>query len=64
MFDLDTILHIIIGAIFFILIGAMVGAIVYLWIVATPLLTKIVWTIIFASLMLVFIAMTLVVIEC
>lgn len=64
MFDLDRILHLIIGVIFFIIIGAMVGAIIYLWIVAAPLLAKIFWTIIFVSLMLVFIAMTLMVIEC
>lgn len=63
MFDLDTILYIIIGAIFFILFGAMVGAIVYLWMAVVPVLAKLIWTIIIMSLMLVFIAITLVVID-
>ena len=64
MFDLESIVYILLSIIFILLIGAMVGVIVYLWIIAVPLLAKIFWTIIFASMMLVFIAITLVVIEC
>lgn len=63
MFDLEAIVYILLSIIFILLFGAMVGAVVYLWMTVVPILAKLIWTIIITSLMLVFIAMTLVVID-
>lgn len=64
MFDLESVVvYVIIGIVFLLILGALVGIAVSIWMMAAPLLLKIIWTIILASMTLVFIAATLMVID-
>lgn len=65
MFDLENaVVYTIIGIVFLLIIGAIVGVAVSIWMMIAPLLLKIIWTIVLVSMTLVFIAATLMVIEC
>lgn len=64
MFDLEsTVAYVIIGIVFLLILGALVGVAVSIWMMVAPLLLKIIWTVILVSMTLVFIAATLMVID-
>lgn len=64
MFDLEsTVVYVIIGIVFLLILGALVGVAVSIWMMVAPLLLKIIWTIVLVSMILVFIAATLMVID-
>ena len=64
MFDLEsTVVYVIIGIVFLLILGALVGVAVSIWMMVAPLLLKVIWTIIFVTMTLVFIAATLMVID-
>lgn len=45
MFYIDPITGILIGLILFLLLVAITGSVIYVWIMAVPLIPKIIWTI-------------------
>lgn len=64
MFDLEsTVAYVIIGIVFLLILGALVGVAVSIWMMVAPLLLKMIWTVILVSMTLVFIAATLMVID-
>ena len=64
MFDLENaVAYVIIGIVFLLVLGALVGVAVSIWIMVAPLLLKMIWTVILVSMILVFIAATLMVID-
>lgn len=64
MFDLEsTVVYVIIGIVFLLILGALVGVAVSIWMMVAPLLLKMIWTVILVSMTLVFIAATLMVID-
>lgn len=64
MFDLEsTVAYVIIGIVFLLILGALVGVAVSIWMMVAPLLLKMIWTVILVSMTLVFIAATLMLID-
>lgn len=64
MFDLEsTVVYVIIGIVFLLILGALIGVAVSIWMMVAPLLLKVIWTIVLVSMALVFIASTLMVID-
>ena len=64
MFDLESkVTYVIIGIVFLLILGALVGVAVSIWMMVAPLLLKLIWTVIIVSMTLVFIAATLMVID-
>lgn len=61
MFDGDIITYVLMGLIFLLLIIAIWGSVLWVWLMTGPLMAKIIWTVAMAALTLILIAMSLVV---
>ena len=61
MFDWAPIVAIIMGLIALLLFGAIIGSIVYIWIISGPLIVKVIWTTCMVVLSLIVLALALVI---
>lgn len=61
MFDLDGAVWLIMGLIAILLFGAIIGSIVYIWLIAGPLIVKVIWTTCMVVLSLIVLALALVI---
>ena len=61
MFDWDGAVWLIMSLIAILLFGAIVGSIVYIWLIAGPLIVKVIWTTCMVVLSLIVLAMALVI---
>lgn len=61
MFDGDIITYVLMGLIFLLLIIAIWGSVIWIWLMAGPLMAKIIWTVAMTALTLILVAMSLVV---
>lgn len=61
MFDGDIITYVLMGLIFFLLVIAIWGSVLWVWMMTGPFMAKIIWTVAMAALTLILIAMSLVV---
>lgn len=61
MFNWDGAVWLIMGLIAMLLFGAIIGSIVYIWLISGPLIVKIVWTTCMVVLSLIILALALVI---
>ena len=61
MFDWDGEVWLIMSLIAILLFGAIIGSIVYIWLIAGPLIVKVIWTTCMVVLSLIVLAMALVI---
>lgn len=61
MFDWAPIIAIIMSLIALLLFGAVIGSIVYIWLIAGPLIVKVIWTTCMVVLSLIVLALALVI---
>lgn len=61
MFDWDVAVWLIMSLIAILLFGAIIGSIVYFWIIAGPLIVKVIWTTCMVVLSLIILALALVI---
>lgn len=61
MFDWDGAVWLIMSLIAILLFGAIIGSIVYIWLIAGPLIVKVIWTTCMVVLSLIVLAMSLVI---
>lgn len=61
MFDWDGAVWLIMGLIAILLFGAIIGSIVYIWLIAGPLVFKVIWTTCMVVLSLIVLALALVI---
>ena len=61
MFDWDGAVWLIMGLIAILLFGAIIGSIVYIWIISGPLIVKVIWTTCMVVLSLIVLALALVI---
>lgn len=61
MFDWDGAVRLIMGLIAILLFGAIIGSIVYIWLIAGPLIVKVIWTTCIVVLSLIVLALALVI---
>lgn len=61
MFDWDGAVWLIMGLIAILLFGAIIGSIVFIWLIAGPLIVKIIWTTCMVVLSLIVLALALVI---
>lgn len=61
MFDWEGAVWLIMGLIAILLFGAIIGSIVYIWLIAGPLIVKVIWTTCMVVLSLIVLALALVI---
>lgn len=61
MFDWDGAVWLIMGLIAILLFGAIIGSIVYIWLISGPLIFKVIWTTCMVVLSLIVLALALVI---
>lgn len=61
MFDWDGAVWLIMGLIAILLFGAIIGSIVYIWLIVGPLIVKVIWTTCMVVLSLIVLALALVI---
>jgi len=61
MFDWDGAVWLIMGLIAILLFGAIIGSIVYIWMIVGPLIVKVIWTTCMVVLSLIVLALALVI---
>lgn len=61
MFDLDGAVWLIMSLIAILLFGAIIGSIVYIWLIAGPIIVKVIWTTCMVVLSLIVLALALVI---
>lgn len=61
MFDWDGVVWLIMGLIAILLFGAIIGSITYIWMIAGPLIVKVIWTTCMVVLSLIVLVLALVI---
>lgn len=63
MFDGDIFTYVLMGLIFLLLMIAIWGSVLWVWMMTGPLMAKVIWTVAMTALTLILVAMSLVVVD-